>query len=145
MPWGYVVLVSKDETTWATIDGPRGVLFYSVIGDVFDYEFDAVGLSPGVGYSLIYYADPWPGSNSARISAGTSDEVTGDIHLEGSVDLTMSIPVPQDHNCATTPAGAKIWLVLSDDYDTEAGKMVNYNPEEWLFETSLIFYIDTDG
>jgi len=142
MPWGYMVLVSKNDD-WDTIDGPRGVLFYSVIGDVFDYEFDAVGLAQGVEYSLIYYADPWPGSNGALIDTGESNGVTGDIHLEGWVDLGMSIPVPEDDNCATTPAGAKIWLVPSSCYDEP--EVITWAPDDFLFETDLIFYIDTNG
>jgi len=137
MPWGYVVLISKNSTTWAIIGDAFGVLFYSVAADEFGYAFHAEGLDGSTDYSLIYYADPWPGdSGSIRIDSGMSD-ADGVLSLGGSVDLAGNLPDPADENSD----GAKVWLVLSDDYD--GTEMTDWNPTEYLFESYLITYTDT--
>jgi hypothetical protein len=66
---------------------------------------------------------------------GTSN-IDGDLHLMGSPDIG-DIPVDTDINF---PDGGKIWLVLSDDYDSDAKQMVGWNPTEYLFEFDLIGY-----
>ncbi len=53
----------------------------------------------------------------------------------------MDLPDPKDANY---PDGAKIWLVLSEDYDAAEKKMTVWNPAEYLFEYELITYDDTD-
>ena len=136
MPWGYVVLVSKDSE-WNVVGDAFGVLFYSKEAEEFDYVFHAGGLDSGVGYSLIYYADPWPGDNGALIGSGTSGS-DGVLNLGGSENLGGDIPNPDDENY---PDGAKVWLVLSTDYD--GTKMTGWNPGDYLFESYLITYTDT--
>ncbi len=53
----------------------------------------------------------------------------------GSFNLG-SIPIKLDENAP----GAKIWLVLSDDYDESSKMMKAWNPTEYLFEYDLITY-----
>jgi hypothetical protein len=52
------------------------------------------------------------------------------------------MPDPADAN---HPTGAKIWLVLSSDYDSGSNSMTAWNPNEYLFEYNLIKYDDTNN
>ena len=134
----FVELWEKDPTTWnITEEGAWGKLKYNLEGPEFDFVFNGHGLEADTEYSLIYYADPWPGTGGALIAGGTSNG-GGNIHLAGSTDIG-TLPAEEDEN-----DGAKIWLVLSDDYDADAGEMTGWNPEEYLFEYDLITYDDTD-
>ena len=162
----HLYLYQKDaEGDWSVVDGGAwGKMKYNLNGSTFDFVFNGHRLEPDTGYSLIYYADPWPGVNGgagALIASGTADE-DGNIHLEGPVDLDMDLPHPDDANYESpggdpgTPGeppepfpfgGAKIWLVFSDDYnngDPSTGPMTDWRPEEYLFEAQLITYDDTD-
>lgn len=129
----FVELWEKDATTWEIIEaGAWGKLKYNLEGSTFDFVFNGHGLEADTEYSLIYYADPWPGDNpGALIASGTSNEWS-DIHLMGSVELGMDLD------------GAKIWLVLFDDYDAVECKMTGWNPAEYLFEYDLITYDDIE-
>jgi hypothetical protein len=138
----FVELWEKDPSTWEIVeDGAWGKLQYNLEGPTFDFVFNGHGLEIGTNYTLIYYADPWPGNNpGTSIASGTSNE-EGDIHLAGSMDLGMDLPDPVDENY---PDGAKIWLVLSDDYDETTCQMTAWNPTEYLFEYDVIAYNNTD-
>jgi len=135
----FVELWEKDPDTWEIVDEDAawGKLKYNLEGPEFDFVFNGHGLELETEYSLIYYADPWPGTGGAEIASGSSND-EGDIHLGGSTDIG-SLPVDEDEN-----DGAKIWLVLSADYDADAGEMTGWDPEEYLFEYDLITYTDTD-
>jgi len=141
----FVELWEKDATTWEIVeDGAWGKLKYNLEGSTFDFVFNGHGLEADTEYSLIYYADPWPGDNpGALIASGTSNEWS-DIHLMGSAELGMDLPDPSDANYVTDPDGAKIWLVLSSDYDADECKMTGWNPAEYLFEYDLITYDDIE-
>ena len=128
----FVELWEKDSSTWEIVEeGAWGKLKYNLEGPTFDFVFNAHGLEIETSYSLIYYADPWPGDNGALIASGTSND-EGDIHLAGSPDLQMDL------------SNAKIWLVLSDDYDEATCAMTGWQPAEYLFEYDTILYDDTD-
>jgi hypothetical protein len=119
---------------WPIVDdGAWGKLKYNLVGPEFDFVFNGHGLEPNTGYTLIYYADPWPGTGGCDIASGTSNE-GGNIHLADSADIG-TIPVVADTN-----DGAKIWLVLSDDYNADTDRMSGWNPAEYLFENNLITY-----
>lgn len=134
-------LVSKNPSTWEVIEGASGVLLFAPQGSAFNFVFDAAGLQASTDYSLIYYADPWPGNNpGALIALGTTDG-DGFLHLDGAPDLGMDLPAPADANY---PTGAKIWLVPSLDYDAGNSKMIAWAPTHYLFEYNLITYNDTD-
>jgi hypothetical protein len=146
---------------WTVIegDGIYGILKFDDDGPEFVYEFDGYGLSTGTSYSLIYYADPWPGDGQppgtggpagAYIDDGTTDS-NGDITLSGSIELNMDLPHPADDNAypeTTTygdgSTGAKIWLVPSSYYDATNHKMEGYDGTKFLFEMNLIDYDDTE-
>ena len=143
----HLYLDEKDSNWEIVEDGAWGKMKYNLAGPTFDFVFNGHELDPDTDYSLIYYADKpdrfvdWGGDNpGALIASGTSNE-DGNIHLAGSPDLGMDLPDPNDTN---HPAGAKIWLVLSEDYDATGTKMTAWNPAEYLFEYELITYDDTD-
>lgn len=137
----HLYLYEKDPSTWEIVeDGAWGKMKFRIESKTFDFVFNGHELEPNTGYSLIYYGDPWPGDNpGAIIASGTSND-GGNIHLMGRVELDMSLPYEDDENF---PDGAKIWLVLSDDYD--GTKMTAWNPTEYLFEHNLITFSDTDA
>jgi len=147
VPDGMLTLHEKTgEPDWDIVDadaGASGVLYFSTSADKFYFVFQGEGLEATTGYSLIYYADPWPGNNpGAWIAAGTSDG-SGNIVLSGSTDLGIDLPDLADANYLD---GAKIWLVLSSDYNSNTastGPMTGWNPTEYLFEHNLITYTDT--
>ena len=148
-----LLLENKDTGTWAVIaDGRSGTLDYNTSGNTFDFSFTATGLEASTDYSLIYYANPWPGSNPGKlIGTGTSDG-SGNLAILGSPDLGMSLPTPPDSNMVVdhcvapdlygTCYGAKIWLVPSACYSEPA--ITTWSPERFLFETDLIVYTDTN-
>ncbi len=132
----HLYLYEKAPDTWEIVeDGAWGKMKYNLSGSTFDFVFNGHGLEANTDYSLIYYADPWPGDNPGALIAGGTTNDESNIHLSGSVDLGMDLPHPDDENDR-----AKIWLVTSSDYD--GSKMVGWNPTEYLFEQDLITYTD---
>jgi len=130
-----LVLENKDGE-WAEIndDGRSGLLQFNSSGPAFDFDLSATGLDD-TDYSLIYYADPWPGDNpGAFIGSGTA--TGGELSFSGALDLGFGLPHPDDSNVD----GAKIWLVLSADYDEGSNIMTGWNPADYLFERNFITY-----
>ena len=140
---GSALLVSKTPSgAWPVIwTGAFGVLKYAPSGSTFDFEFDGHRLQANTSYSLIYYADGWPGNHpGALIATGTSNS-NGDLPLSGTDDLGMDLPDPADANY---PTGAKIWLVPSSNYNSSTKSMTAFNPSSYLFENNWVVYDDID-
>ena len=130
------------EPDWEIVeDGAWGKMKYNLTGPEFDFVFNGHGLETGSTYTLIYYPDPWPGDGLICLGAGLANE-GGDVHIMGSVD-TGDLPKEEDANYE---AGAKIWLVLTDDVqcpsDGGSGAMMGWNPTEYLFEDDLVTFDD---
>ena len=146
-------LDNKNPATWECIvDDTQAELYYNTGGNEFEFNFEATGLED-VEYSLIYYANPYPGNNpGALIATGTASG--GILSITSSIDLGMSLPTPPDSNMLVdhsiapdlyaTPFGAKIWLVPSTCYNSGTNSISSWQPERFLFETDLINYIDID-
>lgn len=157
-----LVLENKDSSDWSTIvDDMYGKLFYNDAGDEFEYIFCGCGLDIDTDYSLIYYADfinryvDWGGNNPGALIAEMTTDGCGSVFKAGSVELDMDLPSCPDANIAihdysgapdfyAHAHGAKIWLVPSDCYDAGAKKVDIWSPDDFLFETDLITYDDTD-
>ncbi|MFC1965149.1 hypothetical protein ACFLWG_04030 [Chloroflexota bacterium] len=140
---GHLYLYEKTGVPdWEIVEGGAWAkMNYSLSGSEFEYLFNGHRLDPNIDYSLIYYADDWPGNNpGALIAAGTTNR-WGNLHLAGSVELNIDLPYPNDVNY---PDGAKIWLVPSSDYNETTNSMTAWNPGEYLFENNFITYDDTD-
>lgn len=145
---GSLVLENKSgDPDWQIKGGDnmKGNLAYNVKGPKFDYTFSATGLKNTTEYRLIYYADPWKGNNPGALIASFTTDGNGDIGVTtGSVELGMDLPHASDANY---PAGAKIWLVTASDYNggsASVGPMTGWHFADYLFETALITYDDTD-
>jgi len=139
-----LVLENKDPSDWNEIDdGTKGILKYNSSREVFSYALSAKGLEAKTEYSLIYYADDWPGNNPGALIAEGKTNKKGKLrekHNTGEVDLNMSLPHPDDANY---PEGAKIWLVPSDCYDADTNSITTWSPSRFLFEHNLITYVET--
>ena len=149
------VLDNKDTTTWARItDGRLGTLNYNSSGPTFDFSFTASGVEASIAYSLIYFANPYPGNNpGALIGTGTST-AEGTLLITGSPELGINLPTPPDSNMLVDHSGppdnyvhafgAKIWLVPSACYNATTKSVITWSPTRFLFETDLITYTDTN-
>ena len=114
----------------ACTNAPSGVLTYNLTGPD-AWEFIADNLKDTEPYVLIYYADPWPGTNGAVIGTGTSNG-DGDLTIPGITPPIGNIPVAADLN---NPLGGKIWLVTATDYNEDTNAMgPSWNPKNYLFE-----------
>ena len=147
--WVRIYLYEKDSTTWDIVgSGAWGFLDYRPEGTEFKFLFVGKKLDPDVQYTLIYYPDAWPGNGLICLGSGTADEL-GKVKIVGKGDPlnpyytppvdTGDLPADYDAN-----AGANIWLVLSSDVDCLGQQMAGWNPGEYLFESTLITFIDTD-
>jgi hypothetical protein len=156
--WLRVYLYEKDPETWDAIGrgGAWGFLDYRPQGTEFKFLFVGKKLEPGLQYKLIYYPDPWPGEGLICLGTGTAD-VDGKVKIVGKGDPlnpnysgpvnTGNLPADFDYNAEY---GAKIWLVLSSDVDCDGvqsdgtPQMIGWTPQEYLFENTLITFVDTD-
>ena len=127
-----------ESEDWPIVDpGAWGKMKYNLSGPEFDFVFNGHGLVEGTEYTLIYYPDPWPGTGLICLGSGTVNE-EGNIHIAESVEIDTDLPIEEDEN-----DGAKIWLVLSEDFNCD-GEWSAWNPTEYLFEEDLITFDDTD-
>jgi hypothetical protein len=157
---GTLILDNKDSTTWQRIaDGKYGVFTYNSSGPTLDWSLAVTGLgTTPTAYSLIYFADPYPGNKpGALIWSGTSGtDGRIDVALTNT-DLGIDLPTAPDSNMLvshagppdlyTTPLGAKIWLIPSVYYNADTKSVIAWNTaliSSTLFETDLILYTDTN-
>lgn len=132
---------------WTVLSGDQIYADLTWLGDgnTFSYTLNGKGLALSTEYSLIYYADGWPGNNpGAFIGNGTTDS-SGNLVMSGNPELNTDMPESPDGNLAV---GAKIWLVRSSDYNSgsySTGPMTAWNPANYLFEGNVyIHYNDTN-
>ena len=110
----------------------------------FNYTLNAQGLAATTNYSLIYYADGWPGNNPGAFIGSYDTDGAGVITSGAtSTNLVIDLPTLPDGNFAV---GAKIWLVLSSDYNPVTKSMIAWNPADYLFEGNVyIHYNDLNN
>ena len=156
---GILILDNKDSTTWQRIaDGKYGIFTYNASGPTLDWTLNAVGLTTGTDYSLIYFADPYPGNKpGAFIWSGSTGAGTSISVALTHTDLGMDLPTAPDSNMLVshagppdsyiTPLGAKIWLIPTAYYNSVTKSVTAWNPTveaSILYETDLILYTDTN-
>ncbi len=127
---------NKNQSTWiVTADAKGGLLKFDNAGENFDFSFFGTGLNANTNYSLIYYADPWPGNGLTHVTgnliATGAANSQGQVNLSGSVNLNTDLPNSDDKNY---PHGAKIWLVPSSGYNTTAHSIIGWDGANYLFE-----------
>ena len=140
-------------------DGISAVVDFNCTGS--EFEWSAIGTAKiaNIEYSLIYYADPWPGNNPGALIGTFDADSTGAFDKNGSKELNMNLPSPPDANINPIPdycdehngidnytncCGAKLWIIPSSDYDGIACKLTSWTPDNYLFEEDLITYEDCD-
>jgi len=132
-----VAVLDNKDAIWNPIeDGMRGVLRFMSEAPTFDFDLTVSGLTASTSYTLLYYADPWPGTNGVEIDTFVTDG-SGNAIVSNSVELGMNLPVPVDANY---PTGAKIWVIPSIDWD--GTQMIDWNPSMYLFDLGLVSYTD---
>ena len=127
-------LVEKDEGedgNWVIdLNGTSALLQYKLSGDEFDFILGGTAPLAGTGYTLLVgdnpYEDPANACELAVLVSGASNEVSA----SGFV------------NCDTDYVNAKAWLVLSSEWN--GGSWVGWSGGDYLFETALVNYDDTD-
>lgn len=138
---GVAVLEDKTgEPDWRvkTETSAQGTLTYGVKDSKFNFSFIGVAPLINTDYSLIVYKEPWSTPGSAAVwprpvivlGQDTSD-VSGNVVIPNtSVELNTNL------------FNTKIWLVKTSDLtaDTISG----WNPTDYLFDTGLIDYYDSD-
>ena len=136
-------LENKDiDVSWDPYlnDGVYGELSFISSHPTFDYTLDVYGLPVDTEYSLIYYADGWPGNNPGALIGTLTTNGSGNASVSGDVELGMDLPDSLDANY---PGGAKIWVVKSTNYDAGTNSIVGWPiGAETLFEWNLIKYTD---
>jgi len=113
-------------------------------GNTFDYTLTAQGLPGSTPYSLIYYADGWPGNHPGALIGSHTTAPNGTLNVTtGSTELGMDLPAVGDGNYAI---GAKIWLIPSSAYNSSTKSVTAWPPDDtWLFEGNVyIHYDDTN-
>jgi predicted ribosomally synthesized peptide with SipW-like signal peptide len=139
-----LILENKDANfTQLTNDQTIGTLVFDKSASTFNYSLEAQGLSLSTSYSLIYYADGWPGNNPGALIGTFSTDVSGNISMANqSYDFGYDLPNSADANSAT---GAKIWLIPTSAYNSGSHSVTTWPfTDKWLFETNLIHYDDTN-
>ena len=167
--YGVLELTNKDPSdwTWTPTGGMKATMYYTILGNSFKYDLEAIGLEPSTGYILIYYADEpdrfveWGGNPALNLGVATSNDA-GYLKLSDSLGIIPGgLPYSDDWNTGkyenTTGGyadyctsdgyqhctGAKIWLIPSSDWTSGGGrngKLNTWNPTNYLFETDLIVY-----
>ena len=130
------------DAGWDVIqDETSGTLSFISSHPTFDYTLNVQNLVPNTSYSMIYYADPWPGNNPGKLLATLTTDGSGNASISGDVELGMDLPSSPDTNY---PTGAKIWVIKSAEYTPNS---VNTWPvgAESLFENNLVIYEDTNN
>lgn len=157
---GKLLLENKDSSWDVISDGTKADFYYFITGEEMGYRLEAIGLQGDTEYSVIYYADKpdrfneWGGNNPGALIVEATSDGSGNLIVDGRVDLNMDLPHENDANVNTDETdycavdgfdhcyGAKIWLVPSSDYDESAKKLIVWNQADYLFETDLIHYFD---
>lgn len=132
-----------EDSPWEVIvDGKYVDMTYNSSGDTFQYKLDEHGLPASTSYDLIYYADGWPGNHPGfHLGTHVTDASGNFTDDDGDVEIGFDLPDPADANSAI---GAKIWLVLSSDYNQTERKMIKWNPSQYLFEGNVYIHYDNN-
>ena len=138
---GSIVLEDKDPSDWRVLSGDStmATLNYAVKGDTFDYTL--AGISPVISGQVALVAGYDTGTNpDTLIGYGTTD---------GSGSITMNTNTVDLGKDLTN---AKVWLIPVSDWSTGGsatpgtiGQVVNWHKAQYLWETGLIDYYDTNS
>ena len=145
--WGdNINLVQKDPATWAVIQNGAHGSFYTIENR---FAFSAQGLVKNTQYTLLSYAEPYPGTGSKVIGTVMSDK-WGRVFLNGKFSdissVVYNIYGPNAAGDYQNTVGAKVWLVRTSDLAISGttASFITWNPTNYLFERTLIDYPGLD-
>jgi hypothetical protein len=151
-----VLLIQKDTSTWEVLQGAWAFIQYVPCGPEFEFIITTSGLDSDTAYSLIYYADsaaPPSGASAFPVMVIHTWDSGNDVDGSFSDDIGTSLPTWSDKNRTgndyyasdgyANPYGAKLWLVPTEDIDSSSF-LTWTDMADYLWETNLIMYIDTD-
>jgi len=112
-------------------DGIQGTLTYKVKNPTFDFTFSGKAPLADTEYCLWIGGTPQEGNWDADTKVGcATSNADKTISFSGNIDLNKDVK------------DGKIWLIPSDDYN---GSWTGWHPKNYLWETGLIWYEDTDN
>lgn len=112
-------------------DGFEGTLTYEVKNPTFDYTFEGTAPLAETRYCLFVGGTATGENWDADIKLGCEKSGTDN-----------KITITGDEELGKDVKNAKAWLIKEDDYNGISWSA--YNPEQYLWETGLIWYEDTD-
>lgn len=130
---GSVVLEDKDPSNWQILSGNdiEATLTYAMKADTFD--FTLTGKSPVISGEVALVVGYNSGTNPDKLVGYGTTDVSGNITMANSSvelgDLT----------------NAKVWLIPKNNWDDTAKSVVGWNMAQYLWETGLIDYYDTNN
>jgi len=109
-------------------DAYSGILTYEVMDPEFDFSF--TGKAPSANTDYVLAAGYDAGSNVDTYLGESSTDANGDITIIGSIELNKHMK------------DVKVWLMPKDTWNN--GSITWANMGDFLWETGLIWYEDTD-
>jgi hypothetical protein len=136
-----LILENKDANYVPLVDDSiKGLLTWAGDGDTFNFNLVSHGLNANASYSMIYYADGFPGNHPGYFFGAATTDGIGNFFMSGNPDIHMNLPTAPDTNF---PTGAKIWLIPSSAYNPGTHSVTTWPfTTDWLFEANLIKYTD---
>lgn len=127
-----LTLIQKDSGWGNIAEGQTGTFTYDCDG----FTFNSVNVAASTPYTLISYAEPYPGTGSKVLGTGASD-ANGDITISGT-DGWESNLVANTYTAGeyAGQTGSKVWLVPTVDFN--GVQLVAWNQANYLFEDNLI-------
>jgi len=136
-----VILEDKSgESDWDInqTSTPKGTFNYTVMSPKFDFSFSGVAPKASTEYSLIFYPESW----STPTGSGWPRPVTVLATATSDGSGAINIPSTSIDLGNINVKNMKVWLVKSADIVSES--LSTWAPADYLFETGLIDYRDTD-
>jgi hypothetical protein len=127
-------LYEKDSSDWSIVeDGAWGKMTYTDE----KFVFNGHGLVAGEDYTLISYAEDWPGCGSEILGSAVANK-GGNVHImEDMPELVINEYPSESIGDYNDVSGAKIWLVPTAELGNN-NCFKGWNPTEYLFENNLI-------
>jgi len=137
--YGELSLTEKNPNDWSVVEnGANGLVEFSLISRFGTIVQERVkvsvwGLEPKTDYQLIYYGDSehndvW----NYATCIGKERKTSTNGYFKGN---SVSLPYLEMMN---DEVAQKLWVVKSSDVDCLEGKMIAWQPTEYLFESNTI-------
>ena len=99
---------AADDGPWPVVQGGAwGALEYNLFGEKFNFMFKGRQLIPGTDYTLLYYPDPWPGTDLICLGEGVANRGGNLSIFDFDFDIGTSLPAEYDANYSpVSPSGA---------------------------------------